>query len=268
VESVDRGVIYSQVIDDGHNGPWLVMVHGFTHNSDYFEVHVSEFRKDFRILLTDLRGHGQSGYAEGPYGIEEYADDILSILDGAGVKEAHYWGTHTGSAVGLVMALRCPERFLSLVLEGTFLPGFSMPRTEELIVRARTIARSQGVEAALEDWFDHADWFSYIREHWQVCRAKEHRAMLAKFSGTPLLSERIPRQVEPVVERLKDIKRPVLVYNGEYDMKDFKQAALCLEGKLPNVQREEILEAGGFPAWENPQAVGALVSGFLNGLAR
>ena len=267
MESIDHGAIYHKVIDDGHGGPWIIMVHGLTHNSGYFSTHVSDFQKDYRILLTDLRGHGQSAGAAGPYGVEEYADDILKILDEIGIEKTHYWGTHTGSAVGLVMALRRPVRFSSLVLEGTFLPGFPMPRTGELIGRARAIAQSKGIDAALEDWFNHADWFAYIREHSQVCRAEEHRAMLSGFSGNPWLSDLVPQQVSSVSERLGDIDQPVLVYNGKYDMDDFKQAALHLEGGLHNIRREEILEAGGFPAWENPQAVNTLVHSFLRELA-
>jgi pimeloyl-ACP methyl ester carboxylesterase len=97
------------------------MVHGFTQNCNYFSAQIPGFQKDFRILLTDLRGHGKSTSAAGPYGIEEYADDILMIIDEIGIEKAHYWGTHTGAAIGLVLALQQPERFSSLILEGTFL---------------------------------------------------------------------------------------------------------------------------------------------------
>jgi len=257
--------IYHKVIDinERHN-PWIVMVHGFTHNCSYFSAQVADFQKDFRILLTDLRGHGKSASAAGPYGIEEYADDILLALDEAGVEKAHFWGTHTGSAIGLVLALRQPARFASLVLEGTFLPGFPMPRVGDLINRARSIARSEGLEAALEDWFEHADWFEYIREHPEACRAKEHKTLLREFTGIPWLSNLTPHQVTPVSECLANIHQPVLVYNGKYDLDDFKRAARYLEAGLPRVQWEEIPDAGGFPGWENPQAVNLLVHGFLS----
>jgi len=261
--------IYRELVHtDGQNAPWIIMVHGFTHNSKYFSTQVSDFQSEFRILLTDLRGHGKSVSAVGPYGVEEYADDILATLDDIGIEKAHYWGTHTGSAIGLVLALRYPQRFASLVLEGTFLPGFPMPRVGELINRARSIARSKGLEAALEDWFNYADWFAYIREHPETCRAKEHRAMIFEFTGTPWLSDFTPRTVTPVSEYLANIQQPTLVYNGRYDLDDFKQAASHLETDLPNAQCAEIPNAGGFPAWENPQAVNLLVRSFLTRQAR
>ena len=257
-------LIYHKVIDVADpNAPWLIMVHGFTHNCSYFSAQVPDFQKDFRILLTDLRGHGKSTHVMGPYGVEEYTDDILETLDEVGVENAHYWGTHTGSAVGLVLVLRHPERFTSLILEGTFLPAFPMPRVGELINRAKSIAKSKGVNVALEDWFNHADWFAYIRDHPQVCRAKKHRAMLSEFSGIPWLSELTPREVTSVSEMIGNINLPTLIYNGKYDLDDFKQAALYLEAGLPNAQREEIQNAGGFPGWENPQDVNLLVRSFI-----
>jgi 3-oxoadipate enol-lactonase len=239
------------------------MVHGFTHNYHYFSEQVSAFQKCFRIFLIDLRGHGKSAGVPGPYGIEEYADDIAAALNDIGIEKAHYWGTHTGAAIGLVLALRYPERFASLILEGTFLPGYPMPKVGELITRARSLAQSKGIDMALEDWFHHADWFAYIRDHPQVCRAEKHRAMLFEFGGMPWLSDLAPRQVTPVTEYLAHIHQPTLVYNGKNDLDDFKRAALQLEAGLPNVQREEISEAGGFPGWENPQAVNLLVGDFL-----
>jgi pimeloyl-ACP methyl ester carboxylesterase len=265
----DRPATYYEAIDiNRQDDPWLIMVHGFTHTCHYFSKQVSAFQKNFRIFLTDLRGHGKSASIPGPYGIEEYADDVFAAINEVGIEKAHYWGTHTGAAIGLVLALRHPERFASLILEGTFLPGFPMPKVGELIEQARSIAQSRGIEAALEDWFNQADWFAYIRDHPQICRAKEQRAMISEFRGNPWLSDLTPRQVTPVSEHLAQIHQPTLVYNGKYDLDDFKRAALHLEESLPNVQCEEIPEAGGFPGWENPQVVNLLVRNFLAKQAR
>ncbi len=161
------------------------------------------------------------------------------------------------------MAKRYPKRFNSLILEGTFLPGFPMPRVGELIDQARTIAQSEGIERALDAWFSNSDWFTYIREHPRGCRAKEHKSMVFEFTGMPWFSDISPREVTPVAQYLSEIQQPVLVYNGTYDLDDFKKAASHLRSGLSNVEREEIVEAGAFPAWENPKAVNSLVRDFL-----
>ena len=246
-----------------HRLPCIVMVHGFTHNHQYFSAQIPVFREQYRLLLVDLRGHGLSKNIPGPYGVEEYADDILQVMDATGIKEAHYWGTHTGAAIGLVLALRQPERFISMILEGTFLPGFSMPRAGELIERARKIAAQDGIQAALQDWYTHADWFEGIRRHPQLCRAEEHQAMTMQFSGMPWLSSDAPRAVTPVAAHLQEIAIPTLVYNGDSDLPDFKNAAGYLHQHLPSEKQQIIPETGGFPAWENPTPVNSLVMHFL-----
>lgn len=259
--------IFTRIIDKREStDPWIVMVHGYTHNHTYFSRQIQDFNDAYRLFLVDLRGHGRSAGIPGPYGVEEYADDILSVLDETGIENVHFWGTHTGSAIGLVMALRRPRLFHSLILEGTFLPGFPMPRVGELIARARSMIREKGLQAARDDWFDNADWFSHINRFPERCRAQEHRAMLNDFDGGPWLCDLEPRSVTPVADQLSVIKQPVLVYNGVNDLEDFKKAALFLEEGLTAVRREVIPDAGGFPAWENPDIVNHMVRLFLEGL--
>ena len=256
-------IYYKTVTAKGRQTSWLTMIHGFSQTHNYFSKQISKFQEDFHLFLADLRGHGQSVKAKGPYGIEEYADDIIAALDDAGIKKTHYWGTHTGAAIGLILALRHPDRFNSLVLEGTFLPGFEMPRVVELLNNARMLAKSDGVQAALENWIDYADWFSYIRNHPQECRFNEHKKIVYKFQGSPWLCNLEPKEVKPVADHLDEIHIPALVYNGKNDLDDFKKAALLMDARLPNVQHEEIADSGGFPGWENPKVVNNLVHSFL-----
>ncbi len=256
-------IYYKTYGTSNSNNPWLTMVHGFTHNHNYFTAHRSEFQNNFRILVLDLRGHGQSDSHAGPFGIEEYSQDVSNIFQEVGVEKTHYWGTHTGSAIGLRLALLYPDKIASLTLEGTFLPGFSMPRVQELLDRAKNIAKTEGVETAIKDWLDHADWFEYIRKNPEKCRAEDHKKMVFQFKGEPLLCILQPEEVTPIAEKLESISQPMLVYNGEHDMPDFLKAASKLQSDLPNMKYIKIPEAGGFPAWENPKEVQNYVKEFL-----
>lgn len=84
--------------------PWLVMVHGATQHSGVFDRQVADFRDRYRLLLVDLPGHGGSTHVPGPYGQAEYTDAVLAVLDHVGVDAMHFWGTHTGAAIGLLLA--------------------------------------------------------------------------------------------------------------------------------------------------------------------
>ncbi len=239
--------------------PWLTLVHGFSQNRRYFEPALPQLEEKFRLLLVDLRGHGDSAGLPGPFGIEEYADDLEQIFAHEKIERTRYWATHTGTAVGLVLTLRQPELLGKLVLEGAVLPGFPMPRTAELQARASAIARSEGVLVALEDWFDGADWFANMREHPEKTNAAGQRELVNEFAGAPWLSDLAPEPVPDVRSRLAEIHQRTLVYNGEYDLEEFKQGAAVLEAGPANVERLVIPGAGGFPLWERPGRVVPIV---------
>lgn len=257
-------MIFSKITGNASDKPWLVMVHGFTQSHIIFDLQCKEFCKDFNILLVDLRGHGESGDMDGPYGIEEYTDDLEQIIEYYRIKAFYFWGTHTGTAIGMVYALRYPGRVQALVMEGAVLPGFDMPRVTELINRARRLSSEKSVEAAKKDWFDHADWFGYMRMHPEECRAAEHGRIISRFGGKPWITSLRPKDVMNVNSRLNEFHMPVLLYNGEADLDDFFKSSAHIHEQIKHSQRKVISKAGGFPCWENPVAVYRLVRSFLN----
>jgi 3-oxoadipate enol-lactonase len=247
----------------GAEKPALVLVHGFTQTHAVFDRQAEVFAARFEVIRVDLRGHGRSGHLRGPYGIEEYADDLEATAAARGLDRFVLWGTHTGSAVGLVFALRHPGRLRALLCEGAVLPGHPMPRVAELIERARRLSVEKGVDHARVDWWEHADWFSYMRAHPAECRAEAHREMIMRFEATPWLSCEVARPATDVRAALSGLDLPLLVYNGEQDMPDFVQVADHIAAALPAARRAIVARAGAFPAWEHPQAVNTLASDFL-----
>ena len=255
---------YKTVIESGTGAPWLVMVHGMSQDHRVFSAQVEAFKDRYRILLIDLPGHGLSAALPGPFGHLELAAQVAGAMAAAGVSRCHYWATHTGTSLGLLLASERPERFRSLVLEGAVLPGHAMPSVDVELDRVREVARSEGVAEARRLWFDHAPWFEVMRRRPKECRADGHRAIVSEFSGAPWLYQGRAAAVAPIDKRLAVLELPVLLYNGAHDLGEFVAAAARLEELLPRVTRAAIPEAGGFPAWEFPQRVNRLVAEFLS----
>jgi len=201
--------------------------------------------------------------ARGPFGPEEYTAGVLSALDAAGVGAVHYWGTHTGAGVGLLLALRQPDRFRSLVLEAPVIPGAPPPYVASQLDAARNVAQNHGVERALEDWFENSAWFEVIRKNSEQCRAAENRTMVMDFAASPWLDDTSAQPLRFEFEQLSQFHSPVLLINGEHDHADFLEVTDRLERILPNAERARILEAGGFPTWEYPERVNLRVARFL-----
>lgn len=259
---------YRKVSLNPHNKFNLTIVHGFTQNYHYFDYAIPHLAENFNLILIDLRGHGESGEHPGPYGNYEYTEDVLEVLEKENIKKTHFWGTHTGTGIGLALAVNHPDLIEALVLEGAVIPDKIMSRTNELVARVKSIAKTDGVQIAMDDWFRIADWFSYMQEHKLETNASGQEELLRKFIGKPLLCELRPRPPHEVLHKLRQIKLPTLVYNGLYDLDEFKEIADLLEKKLSNVKRKVFPDTGGFPLWENPEVVMPIVREFLESVIR
>lgn len=254
---------FEAIAGAGATRPWITLVHGASQHSGLFDAQVDAFRADYRLLLVDLPGHGRSSAVPGPYGLAEYARGVRAAMLAAGVARTHFWGTHTGAGVALLIAVQHPQLIASLVLDGAILPGVDLPYVTAMIARARKSARERGREAALAEWFRESKWFDVIRARPAECRAKAHWDLVREFSGLPWTDPGAPEAVAPIRPALARIAQPVLLVNGEHDVEDFVRVADELEAVLPDVQRVTVPGAGGFPLWEFPAEVNALVKRFL-----
>lgn len=242
--------------------PWLTMLHGFSQDHSVFDRQQAAFAPRYNVAALDLLGHGARQQPASGFAPQDYARDVLAQLDARGIARTHLWGTHTGAAVGLLLALEAPQRIASLILEGAVAPGFDMPVVTARMARARAITAKDGVAAAMADWFDQAEYFRAMRENPQAFRAAEHRRIVLRFPGAPLLAP-LPAPGFSILDRLGEIACPVLLYNGGEDVEDFKRCAAMLERELPRAERVELDSLGSFPAWEAPDQVTALVARFL-----
>lgn len=100
---------------DGANAP-VFFLHGYVDSWRSFET-VSEFlRLPARIVVPDLRGHGDSDKPACSYEIEDYALDLLLLMDALRVDKVDLVGHSMGSFVAQFLAARYPQRVGRLVL--------------------------------------------------------------------------------------------------------------------------------------------------------
>lgn len=106
------------------DGTPIVLCHGLAAGGSQFDADAAHFAAlGYRVLVPDLRGHGQSGAPAtgdpGGFSIPTLADDMSALLDHAGAAEVHWVGNSLGGIVALDLVGRRPERFKSLTLFGT-----------------------------------------------------------------------------------------------------------------------------------------------------
>lgn len=143
----------------------VLAVHGITSSRMAWRTVARELagREGVCLLAPDLRGRGHSAALPAPYGMAAHVDDLLAVLDHAGVERAVLTGHSMGAYVVARLAADHPERAAAVVLLDGGLsipipPGQDPDDVLELVLK-QSIARLKMTFASAEEyvalWRDH-----------------------------------------------------------------------------------------------------------------
>ena len=99
-------------------GPALILLHGNGEDSSYFEHQLREFRRDFRVIAVDTRGHGKSPRGTAPFRIRQFAEDLYGLMQHLQLEKASILGFSDGGNIALTFALKYPQLVDKLILNG------------------------------------------------------------------------------------------------------------------------------------------------------
>ncbi len=118
-----KGLLHYKTYELGANVPWVTFVHGAGGSSSTWFKQIRAFRKEYNILLVDLRGHGQSarGLWEKGDSFAEIAKEVVDVLDELKIEKTHIIGMSLGTIVAQTIADHHPERITSLILGGAII---------------------------------------------------------------------------------------------------------------------------------------------------
>lgn len=100
-------------------GPTIVLLHGLGSNrSDWARAGFIDKLRNFRLILVDARGHGDSDSPLEPNGfaMNRFVDDLEAILLEESDPAPIFWGYSMGAAVGFHIMLHKPELFSRYIL--------------------------------------------------------------------------------------------------------------------------------------------------------
>jgi len=105
--------------EDVGSGPSVVLLHGYPFNRSIWREQVEEVRKNHRVIVPDLRGHGDSAVTPGPATMESMALDVATLLETLNISRATIGGLSMGGYVALAFYRLFPLRVRSLLLADT-----------------------------------------------------------------------------------------------------------------------------------------------------
>ncbi len=102
------------------SGTPIVFVHEFGGDYRAWEPQLRYFSRTHRCIAFNARGYPPSDVPDDPemYSQDLARDDVLAVLDGLGLEQAHINGLSMGGFAALHFGFEYPERALSLVVAG------------------------------------------------------------------------------------------------------------------------------------------------------
>jgi pimeloyl-ACP methyl ester carboxylesterase len=241
----------------GDHGEPIVFLHGFTGSCRDWDEQMGPFAATHRVLVLDHRGHGDSEVppSRDQFSIERMAADAVAIVDHAGFDRFHVVGHSMGGAIAQEIALRYPDRLLSLTIEDSgYLFGESKDDAlRQVMAGLYVTAASDGGMAMLAD-------FGAAMPAPPHMPAETIAAGVARFKRlspeTFIGAGQAMEAWEGTQERAHLITTPTLVIVGELD-EGVVTSAKWLAANIPGATLSVIPEAGHSPQAERPELFNA-----------
>jgi pimeloyl-ACP methyl ester carboxylesterase len=114
-------------------GPPLLLLHGWGGSSRSFAPILPALVPSFSVCVPDLPGFGFSSLPPRVWGISDYAQFTLRLLERVGWQRAHLLGHSHGGRVSIAVAAQTPDVVDRLILVDS--AGIRPPRTRALRLR-------------------------------------------------------------------------------------------------------------------------------------
>lgn len=197
---------------------WVTFVHGAGGSSSIWFKQIREFKKNFNILLLDLRGHGNSkpnlkDVFDDRYTFDSITNDIVEVIDFEKIVKSHFIGISLGTILIRNLAEKYPERVESMVMGGAIM---------KLNLRSQILIRLGVIFKTVIPYLWLYKFFAFVimpnKNH------KESRLLFVREAKKLYQKEfirwfKLTSEINPLLRffRSADIKIPTLYIMGEED---------------------------------------------------
>ncbi|MFI4955704.1 MAG: alpha/beta fold hydrolase [Gammaproteobacteria bacterium] len=222
--SVNGFEMYYQVIGEGEP---LLILHGFTGSGADLVRLFSNMGDKFKLIIPDLRGHGQSTNPSKQFTFKQAALDTIALLEHLNISQCKAIGFSGGGCTLLQMAFIRPDLIQSMVLVSAA-PYF--PENAKLIMKAYAQGeKTQAQWEALRNIHTHGDE--------QINLLFEHAASFGED----------PNDMKFTPEMLSKISTHTLVVQGDKDAFYPLDLTISLYQSLPNANLWILPNSGHVP---------------------
>jgi pimeloyl-ACP methyl ester carboxylesterase len=238
-------------------GEPLLLHHGYTASRVNWLPVALQLKQHYQVILMECRGTGESEDTADGYNLEQYALDVLGLMDHLKINKFSYAGHSMGGGIGFVLGAHHLDRLNRLILmapipsKGTGMMNASMLETRLKHRREndRAAIKQNYLDTRFRPEVETDAWIESRVDH--IMRVSEgHLTDGAKAMTDIDLAEKLP-----------EITIPTLMIAGSVD--GLLSANLADFKRLPNAALQVFSRAGHEVAIHEPEGVSNAIHTFM-----
>lgn len=254
-----NGIDLHYQLEGASEGEVIVFVNGLLTDTSSWAQHLPYFEDDYRLLLYDSRGQGKSHKPEGPYSVNQHAEDLAALLEELDIATAHFVGLSNGGSALLPLAVEHPDKVDSLIVADAYASVDTIleAKIDAWLEAARVSSELRFLVATPYVWSntfleENPDLFEYFKKE---AHKAPQRATINLIEGAKLLE---------LPGKLETISSPALVVVGEEDILTPPEYSRYIASELPRGNLSVIPDAGHASVIEKPEPFCSRVLSFLD----
>jgi pimeloyl-ACP methyl ester carboxylesterase len=261
IKSGDAEIVYRVL---GQGSP-VVLLHPFPVNHEFWLPVAEALATRYRVILPDLRGHGDSGAGEGPVTMEKLAADLARVMDDANIGRAPLAGVSIGGYALFEFWRRQRGRVAALALCNTKAP-LDSPEARAGRLKAATDVLERGTEPFFESMVPRV--FARHTRDMRPDLVDGALRMMRKMSPEDVAQVQRGMAERPdSVDTLKTINVPTLLVTGDEDNLTGVNEAELMRQHIPRSEMRVISKASHYSPWEQPEEVGRALRQFFDSVS-
>ena len=244
--------------DSMGEGEPILLHHGYTASRANWMPVAERLKDRYRVILMECRGSGESEDTSDGYNLDQYASDVVGMMDYLGIARFTYAGHSMGGGIGFLLAINHAARLNKLVLMAPIPAGGGQGEPDPEYIEARLKARRDNnrdffkadmLATRFRPDVQTDDWFESRVDH------------LMRVSEGHLLGSMRSMFALRAAEKLAEINVPTMMLAGAVDallasnIEDYRA--------LPRATLQVFAHAGHEVAIHEPDGVSDAIDKFM-----
>ena len=255
--------------DGSADRPPILCIPGLTRNARDFEAVADRLAGAWRVIVVDLRGRGESGYAKDPltYAPLTYMQDMQALVEQLQLPRVVAFGTSLGGLVTMLLSATAPGLLAGVLLNdiGPAIEPAGVQRIGGYVGRAQSHATWLHAARALADaqadiypGYDLERWLTYAKRLYKLTPGG--RVVLdydMKIAEPFRVTGGAPEfDMWPAFDSLAG--QPATLLRGALSDLISEETARDMAARVPGLEIVTVADVGHAPVLDEPEAVAAI----------